>query len=155
NPQFVNENGPDNTPGTLDDNLRLTHPSSPCIDSADNGRLPPDATDLDADGDTTEPIPLDLDLNPRSVHDLGPPNAGQRPGPIPDRACFETQPPVCYANCDGSTTQPVLNVIDFACFLNRYASGDTYANCDGSTTPPQLNVLDFACFLNSYAAGCP
>jgi murein tripeptide amidase MpaA len=61
----------------------------------------------------------------------------------------------CYPNCDGSTTPPVLNVNDFACFLNAYAAGDTYANCDGSTTPPVLNVNDFACFLNAYAAGCP
>ena len=61
----------------------------------------------------------------------------------------------CYANCDGSTTSPALNVLDFACFLNAYASGSTYANCDGSTTPPVLNVLDFACYLNTYAAGCP
>jgi hypothetical protein len=28
----------------------------------------------------------------------------------------------------------VLNVADFACFLNRFASGDSYANCDNSTT---------------------
>jgi murein tripeptide amidase MpaA len=62
---------------------------------------------------------------------------------------------VCYPNCDGSTTAPALNVLDFSCFLNRYAAGDTYANCDGSTTPPVLNVLDFSCFLNLYAAGCP
>jgi hypothetical protein len=60
----------------------------------------------------------------------------------------------CYANCDGSTTQPVLNVSDFSCFLNRFASGDSYANCDGSTTDPVLNVADFACFLNAFGAGC-
>ncbi len=30
-----------------------------------------------------------------------------------------------------------------------------YANCDGSTTSPVLNVLDFACFINKFAAGCP
>ncbi len=60
----------------------------------------------------------------------------------------------CYPNCDNSTTAPVLNVLDFGCFLNRFASGDTYANCDGSTTPPVLNVLDFGCFLNRFAAGC-
>ena len=58
-------------------------------------------------------------------------------------------------NCDGSTSQPFLNVNDFACFLNAFAAGATYANCDGNTTPPVLNVLDFACFLNKYAAGCP
>ena len=62
--------------------------------------------------------------------------------------------PVCYANCDGSTSAPVLNVNDFTCFLNRFAGGEAYANCDGSTAVPALNVNDFTCFLNSYAAGC-
>ncbi len=62
--------------------------------------------------------------------------------------------PPCYPNCDHSTTVPVLNVLDFACFLNAFASGASYANCDNSTTAPVLNVLDFACFLNRFAAGC-
>jgi probable HAF family extracellular repeat protein len=60
----------------------------------------------------------------------------------------------CYVNCDGSTTSPVLNALDFACFLSRFASDDPYANCDGSTAAPVLNVLDFMCFLNHYMAGC-
>jgi len=30
-----------------------------------------------------------------------------------------------------------------------------YANCDGSTVPPILNVADFTCFLQKFAAGCP
>jgi hypothetical protein len=60
----------------------------------------------------------------------------------------------CYANCDGSTTAPILNVADFTCFLQKYAAGDPYANCDASTTPPVLNVADFTCFLQKYAAGC-
>ena len=29
----------------------------------------------------------------------------------------------CWANCDNSTTAPVLNVLDFSCFLNRFAAG--------------------------------
>jgi hypothetical protein len=65
------------------------------------------------------------------------------------------QPGGCYANCDSSTTTPVLNVADFTCFLQRYAAGESYANCDNSTTPPTLNVADFTCFLQRYAAGCP
>jgi hypothetical protein len=65
-----------------------------------------------------------------------------------------TPPPVCYPNCDGSTVNPFLNVLDFNCFLNQFASGASYANCDGSTIPPVLNVLDFNCFLNSFSAGC-
>jgi hypothetical protein len=70
----------------------------------------------------------------------------------------------CYANCDGSTTEPVLNVDDFTCFINEYASAQTlpheqqvtaYANCDGSTIAPALNVDDFTCFINAFAQGCP
>jgi len=70
----------------------------------------------------------------------------------PTRLAVEPQ---CYANCDQSTTAPVLNVNDFMCFLNMYAAGDPNANCDGSTIPPILNVNDFQCFLTKYAAGCP
>jgi hypothetical protein len=70
----------------------------------------------------------------------------------------------CYANCDGSTVAPVLNVDDFTCFVNNFALAQqlpheqqitAYANCDGSTTAPVLNVEDFTCFVNRYAQGCP
>jgi hypothetical protein len=61
----------------------------------------------------------------------------------------------CYPNCDNSTTAPILNVLDFNCFLNQFSAGATYANCDGSTVAPVLNVLDFNCFLNRFTAGCP
>jgi hypothetical protein len=63
-------------------------------------------------------------------------------------------PSFCYANCDSSTTVPVLNANDFNCFLNAFAAGQSYANCDNSTTVPVLNANDFNCFLNSFAAGC-
>jgi serine protease AprX len=70
----------------------------------------------------------------------------------------------CYPNCDGSTTQPILNVDDFACFINAFALAQSltlaqqlehYTNCDGSSIAPVLNVDDFACFLNQFALGCP
>jgi hypothetical protein len=66
----------------------------------------------------------------------------------------------CYANCDGSTTPPILNANDFQCFLNAFAGSlqpgmfPGYANCDNSTAAPILNANDFQCFLNAYAAGC-
>jgi hypothetical protein len=60
----------------------------------------------------------------------------------------------CYANCDGSTAVPFLNVLDFTCFLQKFAAADPYANCDNSTQAPTLNVLDFTCFLQKFAAGC-
>jgi uncharacterized membrane protein len=68
----------------------------------------------------------------------------------------------CYANCDFSTTPPLLNIDDFTCFINQFAAASThwdplnhYANCDGSTTAQVLNVDDFTCFINRFAAGCP
>jgi serine protease AprX len=72
--------------------------------------------------------------------------------------------PGCYANCDGSTVVPLLNIEDFTCFINEFALGQAlphpqqvghYANCDGSTIAPVLNVDDFACFINEFALGCP
>lgn len=66
-----------------------------------------------------------------------------------------TRVDVCPANCDGSTTAPVLNVNDFVCFLNKFSAGDPSANCDCSTSEPVLNVNDFSCFTNKYAGGCP
>lgn len=60
----------------------------------------------------------------------------------------------CYANCDASTTPPILNVGDFICFLAEFAGGDSRANCDNSTTPPVLNVGDFICFQARFVVGC-
>jgi hypothetical protein len=84
-------------------------------------------------------------------------NNGSPGGPLANYSVCTIAVPTlgCYANCDASTAAPVLNIADFACFLNRYAAGDAYANCDGSTAAPQLTVADFGCFLNAFAAGCP
>jgi predicted outer membrane repeat protein len=55
-PLFVDPDGPDDVPGTLDDDLRLAA-GSPCIDSGSSGLLPADTTDADLDGDLGEPTP--------------------------------------------------------------------------------------------------
>jgi hypothetical protein len=70
-PQFVRPPSPgaDSTWGTADDDygdLRLRS-GSPAIDAGDNTAVPPDVADLDGDGDTGEPTPLDLDMLPRFV----------------------------------------------------------------------------------------
>ncbi|MBN1148022.1 MAG: PKD domain-containing protein, partial [Anaerolineales bacterium] len=63
-PQLWNPVGEDGLAGTLDDDLRIytTFISQPwpAIDQGDNDALPADAWDLDGDGNTTEPLPLDL-----------------------------------------------------------------------------------------------
>jgi hypothetical protein len=78
--------------------------------------------------------------------------AATTPGSVRQIAAI---PRLCQANCDDSTTAPILNVGDFTCFLQRFAAGDLYANCDASTQSPVLNVGDFTCFLQAFAAGCP
>lgn len=60
----------------------------------------------------------------------------------------------CYANCDGSTSPPILTANDFTCFLTKYNTQDPYANCDGSSAFPVLNANDFLCFMGAYATGC-
>lgn len=69
NPLFLRNPGPgDGDWSTLGDNdygdLHL-YAVSPAIDAGNSGLLLPDATDLDGDGDTAEPLPFDLDGNPR------------------------------------------------------------------------------------------
>jgi hypothetical protein len=71
------------------------------------------------------------------------------------RAFLMRFPGPCYPNCDNSTAQPILNVLDFVCFLQKFAAGDPYANCDQSTNPPLLNIADFACFLQKFTEACP
>lgn len=63
-PMFVDPLGPDGMAGTDDDDLRLVG-SSELVDAGNDGLLPLDVADLDGDGVTTEPTPLDLDLTPR------------------------------------------------------------------------------------------
>jgi len=83
---------------------------SSCIDSGDNDASPPG-------------VFADLDGRIR-FFDAPAPNTGHGAPPLVDRGAYEYGAPVlCYANCDGSTTPPVLNVVDFNCFLNRFAAG--------------------------------
>src|SRR5690606_34241880 len=131
-PMFVDANGPDNVYGTLDDNPAVQLFSA-AVDSGDSNVMPSDIYDLDGDGITNEPISLDVMGNPRYVDIPATANTGIG-GLWVDRGAYEAQRPFCYANCDGSTQEPVLNVNDFVCFQGLFAAGDVRANCDNSTT---------------------
>ena len=54
----------------------------------------------------------------------------------------------CYADCDGTDD---LDLFDFLCFQNAFATDDYYADCDASGA---LDFFDFLCFQNEFAAGC-
>jgi hypothetical protein len=53
----------------IDGNYHLLQTSA-CINAGDNNSLPADTQDLDGDSNTTEPIPFDLDGNPRIVYEV-------------------------------------------------------------------------------------
>ncbi|MCA9278509.1 MAG: hypothetical protein H6815_07595 [Phycisphaeraceae bacterium] len=55
----------------------------------------------------------------------------------------------CYPDCDNNGT---LNVFDYICFGNAFATAQFYADCDGNGS---LNVFDYICFGNEYSVGCP
>ncbi|MCC6409035.1 MAG: right-handed parallel beta-helix repeat-containing protein [Planctomycetes bacterium] len=63
-PSFADPDGFDDLPGTLDDDWRPIAGSA-CVDSGDASKLPGDVLDLDGDGDTSEPLPRDIDAKPR------------------------------------------------------------------------------------------
>ncbi len=107
-PRFVNAAGPDGVTGTEDDDFRLSPDGSPCIDAGDNRLMPPDRADLDGDGDTDEPLPLDFDGAPRIRDDPGSPDAGYGTPAVVDIGVYEFQgetvpPPVrLYVDVDAT-----------------------------------------------------
>ena len=99
-PLFQDANGPDNIPNNEDDDYRLTLHSSG-IDAGDNTAVPVDDLDLDGDGNTTEPIPIDANGRDRFADYLLRVDIGNGTAPIVDMGAYE------YSICgDG-----VINVL--------------------------------------------
>ena len=84
--------------GNIDSNPRFTNALnhdytlrflSPCIDSASNLRVSPDAWDLDQDGVWAEATPFDLLGQPRHADDSTTPDTGEGNSPITDMGAVE------------------------------------------------------------------
>lgn len=120
-PAFLDPVGPDGIPGTADDNLRLD-PASPAIDAGDTAALPPDTDDLDDDTNTTEPLPLDLDGNPRVFDSPLAAGSGVDIGPY-ELGC--TGPP----DCNGNGVRDDCEI----------ASGDV-PDCNGNGIPDSCDI---------------
>jgi hypothetical protein len=91
-PLFVDPDGPDDLPGTYDDNDWRLGSGSPCVDAGSNALVPPDRFDLDGDLDVLEPVPFDLLLQPRLVDDPAVPDTGSGAPPLVDLGAHERQP---------------------------------------------------------------
>ncbi|MFG0286236.1 MAG: hypothetical protein ACF8R7_17620, partial [Phycisphaerales bacterium JB039] len=78
---------------------------------------------------------------------------GQAMNPAGVREAYIVQiPAFCYADCDDSTGQRVLDINDFLEFQRRFALQDLYSDCDQNGAH---DLFDFLCFQNAFAAGCP
>ncbi|MHC4474857.1 MAG: hypothetical protein ACYTEL_04385 [Planctomycetota bacterium] len=131
-PLFADADGPDNSVGTEDDNLRLLADSN-CVDAGDNTAVPADTADLDGDGNTAEPIPLDLNGFARFIDDLCTADTGNPgpPGPIVDMGAYE------FLRSDIDSDGDV-NFKDFSQFALHWqdvacgACGGADLTCDGN-----------------------
>jgi hypothetical protein len=142
-PLFVNADGWDGVIGTLDDNLRLLS-DSPCVDAGDNTIFANDTADLDADSNTTEPTPLDLDNRPRYAD-------GDCNGTvIVDMGAYEFAYP--YAgDFDGDCN---VEFLDFAILANSWFQNDPLRDI---TPPPAgdgiVDIKDLAVLCDNWLAG--
>ena len=138
-PLFIDADGPDDTYGTEDDNLRLLA-SSPCIDAADNTAVPTGIDD-------------DLDGDPRFVDDPCTDDTGNPgpPGPIVDMGAYEFQVTCPWdLDCDGD-----VGVKDLLFLLGAWGpcppKGDCPADFDNSG---DVGVKDLLFLLGAWGA-CP
>jgi len=80
----------------IDGDYRLTT-GSPCIDAADNQSVPADSSDVDDDGDVTEPFPFDFNRTVRFLDEPSRSDTGNGTAPIVDMGAYEYIPD-CNAN---------------------------------------------------------
>lgn len=150
NPLFVDADGPDNLPGTGDDNLHL-QANSPCIDSGDNNAVPADIYDLDEDGNTTEPTALDLSGNRRFWDDPNTPDQGRGTPPLVDMGVYEygSVPPTVPGdvNSDGC-----VDDIDLIAVL--FAFGESGTRPEDLNRDGIVDDADLVLVLFNFGRGC-
>ena len=127
-------------------------PGSPCIDAGCNWRLPPDATDLDGDGNADEITPLDLDGEGRFFDDPDTSDNGCGFAPIVDMGAYEfggSGVLPCFGDLDNDLD---VDLADLAALLDRYGNLDTCIgdlDCDGD-----VDLADLAELLGVYGEPC-
>ena len=129
-PMFIDADGPDDVPGTDDDNVRLAE-GSPCIDTGSNGLIPVG-------------VIVDLDGNDRIIDGDG---VG---GAVVDMGAYEAPPPMCFAADFDGDGQVGIN--DFLQLLKAWGPcGSCPEDIDGDGT---VGINDFLALLANWGP-CP
>ncbi len=136
NPLFVDVDGSDNTPGTLDDDLHLQG-TSPAIDAGDNDLRLADTADSNFNEDSTEKTPMDFDGESRLSDDASTPNTGIGIPPV-DMGADEYAAPEAIAGLSAVSSRTML-LGQPAIFAVRVMSGTQIAYSwdfgDGNSSP--------------------
>jgi hypothetical protein len=128
--------------------LRLG-PISLCIDAGDNDSVPADTADLDGDGNTVEPIPFDLDGQPRFV------DGDCNDTAIVDMGAYEFD----WVHIGDFAGGCDVDFADFAVFALAWLSDDTPTgnwnpDCDISLAPDGIiDELDLKIFTENWLVG--
>jgi hypothetical protein len=138
-PLLADADGADDIVGTEDDNLRLSAGSA-CIDAGANGAVPEDSPDLDNDGNTTEPIPWDLDGGTRFVN-------GDCNGTIViDMGAYEFS----WAYLGDLDGQCDVDAGDLGLFCEEWLLGELTWDVWGEGGDGFVNFLDWAIFADGW-----
>ena len=126
-------------------------PGSPCIDAGHNWGVPADTADVDADGDTLELTPWDLDGNPRFVHAAVATHPGCGIPAVVDMGAYElpdgTAANIRLGDIDGNDT---VNIVDFVITLISWGPcepGCCLADLDLDGT---VGITDFLLLLGNW-----
>ncbi len=145
-PRFVDPDGLDDIPGNQDDNFRLKN-GSPSVDSGNNAAVPPDTFDLDGDGDTAEPTPLDLAGLARFMDDPIAPNRGAPSAEHPeivDMGAYETESTITGGLHLASAVHPPT----LTCQTNTCACDPLDEQCSTFITPIATCSVDADCTID-------
>ncbi len=134
----------------LNGDFRLS-PGSPCIDAGNNWGVSPDTADLDADGDTLELTPWDLDGNPRFVHAA----VGTHPGcgipAVVDMGAYEFQDgkavDIKLDDIDGDGT---VNIIDLLILLASWGPCEPGCCLADLDIDGDVGITDFLLLLGNW-----
>jgi parallel beta-helix repeat protein/predicted outer membrane repeat protein len=147
-PKFVRQAGPgmDGLWATADDDYGDLHllPGSRCIDAGGNAEVPPDAADLNGNGNTAELTPIDLAAGPRFANDPAAPDTGSGSAPIVDIGAYEYHP----GDATGDGHVDASDLLVLAAAWGRLAGDPIYdprcdMNVDNAVDVSDLLILAF------------
>ncbi len=121
-------------------------PGSPCIDAGSNADVPADMADLNGNGNTTEPLPIDLGGAGRFADDPCTADTGSGTPPIVDMGAYEY-------HCGDVNGDASVDVVDLLYLVDAFGSvtGDANYNpaCDFNYDG-SVDVVDLLYFVDVF-----